>query len=242
MATGYVGSTLVAELNRLGNAGTYPARTAFVEEAAAANKWLNLNWHTTVHAVVSSPTTGVYAPGTTGADGGTGVGATITAAANGAGYTVDGHAMALGERVAYIANTDSKTNGIYTVTSLGSASTKWVVTRSTDYDNGTRAGMVSIGDWFGPIQAGTVNIGKYFRMNATGTGVNQSVIIGTDNITYGEISQPIFPAQLETVHALNLKADPLRTPANFKGFNAICNELAGTVNTAPTAALRSINI
>jgi len=39
MATGYAGSTLVAELNRLANAGTYPARTAFLEEAGAANKW-----------------------------------------------------------------------------------------------------------------------------------------------------------------------------------------------------------
>lgn len=39
MATGYEGSTLVAELNRLANSGTYPARTAFLEEAGAANKW-----------------------------------------------------------------------------------------------------------------------------------------------------------------------------------------------------------
>ena len=39
MATGYEGSTLVAELNRLANAGTYPARTAFLEAQGAANKW-----------------------------------------------------------------------------------------------------------------------------------------------------------------------------------------------------------
>lgn len=39
MATGYEGSTLVAELNRLANSGTYPARTAFLEETGAANKW-----------------------------------------------------------------------------------------------------------------------------------------------------------------------------------------------------------
>jgi len=39
MATGYDGSTLVAELNRLANAGTYPARTAFLEAQGAANKW-----------------------------------------------------------------------------------------------------------------------------------------------------------------------------------------------------------
>jgi hypothetical protein len=38
MATGYAGSTLVAELNRLAN-GTYPDRTLFLEAPGAANKW-----------------------------------------------------------------------------------------------------------------------------------------------------------------------------------------------------------
>lgn len=52
MATGYEGSTLVAELNRLANAGTYPARTAFLEEAAAACKWAGLPYtYETVHAL-----------------------------------------------------------------------------------------------------------------------------------------------------------------------------------------------
>jgi hypothetical protein len=39
MATGYAGSTLAAELNRLANGGTYPDRTAFKEEQGAANQW-----------------------------------------------------------------------------------------------------------------------------------------------------------------------------------------------------------
>lgn len=52
MATGYAGSTLVAELNRLANAGTYPARTAFLEEAGAACKWAGLSGiYETVHAL-----------------------------------------------------------------------------------------------------------------------------------------------------------------------------------------------
>ena len=36
---GTAGSTLCAELNRLANVGTYPARTAFLDEQGAANKW-----------------------------------------------------------------------------------------------------------------------------------------------------------------------------------------------------------
>lgn len=36
---GINGSTLCAELNRLANGGTYPARTAFLDEQGAANAW-----------------------------------------------------------------------------------------------------------------------------------------------------------------------------------------------------------
>jgi hypothetical protein len=41
--------------------------------------------------------------------------------------------------------------------------------------------------------------------------------------------------------ALNLKADPSRTPNNFKGINGICNELASTTGLEAVTALRSIN-
>ena len=39
MATGYAGSTLQAELNRLANAGTYPDRTLFKDVQGAANQY-----------------------------------------------------------------------------------------------------------------------------------------------------------------------------------------------------------
>lgn len=39
MAIGDAGSTFCAELNRLANGGTYPARTAFLDEQGAANAW-----------------------------------------------------------------------------------------------------------------------------------------------------------------------------------------------------------
>ena len=243
MATGYAGSTLQAELNRLANNGTYPNRSDFKSEAAAANAWLRNNWHSIVHAATTQATAGVYAAGTTGADGGTGVGATITAPAN-AALVIDGHTMLVGERVLYWYNTDARTNGLYTVTNAGSAGSKWVITRSTDADNGARAGEVSIGDWFGPVTAGTANINKYFRMSAVGTGVNGSIVIGTDNITYEVISQPTFPDQYETLHALNLKADPSRVYTSYKGHNAVASEIAGITDPAKyieiVTALRTV--
>lgn len=39
MPVGTAGSTLCAELNRLANGGTYPARTAFKDSQGAANTW-----------------------------------------------------------------------------------------------------------------------------------------------------------------------------------------------------------
>ena len=39
MALGTYGSTLTSELNRLANGGTYPAITAYVDQAAAAKAW-----------------------------------------------------------------------------------------------------------------------------------------------------------------------------------------------------------
>jgi len=42
-------STLVAELNRLANGGTYPAITAYLDEAAAARKWATARGVTIYH-------------------------------------------------------------------------------------------------------------------------------------------------------------------------------------------------
>lgn len=39
MATGVAGSTLVSELNRLANGGTYPLYTAYKAATGAANAW-----------------------------------------------------------------------------------------------------------------------------------------------------------------------------------------------------------
>jgi hypothetical protein len=47
--TGNIGSTLVAELNRLANGGTYPAITAYLDEAAAARKWATARGVTPYH-------------------------------------------------------------------------------------------------------------------------------------------------------------------------------------------------
>ena len=49
MPTGNPGSTLVAELNRLANGGTYPPIEDYLDEAAAARAWAAARGVTTQH-------------------------------------------------------------------------------------------------------------------------------------------------------------------------------------------------
>lgn len=64
-----------------------------------------------------------------------GVGATLTANANGAltSASLDGYLVAaVGDRIYVSGEAAGQNNGIYTITSLGSAGSKWVLTRSLD--------------------------------------------------------------------------------------------------------------
>jgi hypothetical protein len=237
VALGTYGSTLNDELNRLANGGTYPALSAYVDQAAAARAWaaqrsvtltvtdtvgvlneINTNLPF-VHAATTAPTSGVYVAGTTGADGGTGVGATLTAPSN-ARLVVDGHTISTGERVLYWQNTDAKTNGVYYVTDQGSASTKWVLTRA-DYANNAVAGQLII-DKYVYVQTGTTYGGKTFKTTTQGTGPSESIIIGTQNISF----------------ALTTDANPRNTWFDFSG---VCNKIANTTGLPAAAALRAIS-
>ena len=46
---------------------------------------------------------------------------------------------------------------------------------------------------------------------------------------------------LGLIAALNLKANGARTPAEYKGLNAVCNELASTTGKSAVDALRSMS-
>jgi hypothetical protein len=111
---------------------------------------------------VDNIATGAGAPvvaATTGAltvtQAGAGVGATLTNAGAQATLLLDGQNPTVGQRVLVKnqsggANTQ---NGVYTVTSVGSGATNWILTRATDYS--TPADINATG--IIPVSAGTVN-------------------------------------------------------------------------------------
>jgi hypothetical protein len=123
----------------------------------------------------------IYVNGTVGTDGGRGSGAILQAATDGV-LIVDGVAPSVGARVLVKNQANKNQNGIYTVTAVGSVSTFYSLTRATDYDNATTI-EVSDGDFL-TVTHGTTNADTTWIMNADGTGVNGSIVIGTDNITF----------------------------------------------------------
>jgi len=170
------------------------ANKAYVDNVSAG-----LNAHDSVVAATTAELAATYFSGTSGVDGGSGVGAYITASANGfialdTVSTSSSPALAVGSRVLVKNGTTGQTglssiaNGIYTITSVGSGSTLWTLTRASDYDN-SNVGEVNTGD-FTFVQAGSVNIGQGFVMNSTGTSTNPTggTKIGTDGIKWTQFS------------------------------------------------------
>ena len=170
------------------------ANKAYVDNVSAG-----LNAHDSVVAATTAELAATYFSGTAGADSGSGVGAYITASANGfisldTVSTSSSPALAVGSRVLVKNGTTDQTglssiaNGIYTITSVGSGSIPWVLTRASDYDN-SNAGEVNAGD-FTFVQAGSVNIGQGFVMNSTGVSTNPTggIRVGTDGIKWTQFS------------------------------------------------------
>lgn len=95
-------------------------------------------------------------PSCTYNNGTSGVGATLTATANGA-LSVDGIAAVANNRILVKDQASGAQNGIYVVTQTGSAGTPFILTRATDYDtSGTGTNEIDQGD-FVLILAGTAN-------------------------------------------------------------------------------------
>ncbi|WP_270818114.1 phage tail fiber protein [Aeromonas sp. Y318-3] len=117
------------------------------------------------------------------ANGSAGVGATLTATANGA-LSIDGVACQAGYRVLVKNQTSSAQNGIYAVTNPGSATTPWVLTRVADADTTSRlAGAVVT------VDQGTANGSLLFtndwkKTSTVGTnGMNWRVVVDSGNIS-----------------------------------------------------------
>lgn len=119
-------------------------------------------------------------PANTYNNGTAGVGATLTANANGV-LTVDGGTPALDDRIIVQDEGNAAHNGIYSLTTLGSGGAEYVLTRVTDMDQAAEIPVA-----LAYVSEGTVNAGGSFVVSGS-----SSYVVGTTNIVWS----PFTPAQ-----------------------------------------------
>lgn len=120
-------------------------------------------------------------------NGASGVGATLTNSGTQVALSVDGISLSVNDRVLVWQQTSGAQNGVYVVTTVGSGSTNWVLTRSADannYDPQTDTGLGG-GDYF-YVQEGTTGAGDSYVCTNTGT-----ITFGTTAITFAQFSGAI---------------------------------------------------
>lgn len=117
-------------------------------------------------------------PANTYANGAVGVGATLTANANGV-LTVDGYAVALGDRVLVKNEVATANNGLYVVTTLGTGGVPYVLTRDTQMDQANEFGGA-----FVPVEnKGTATANTLWLAN-----VAETIVVGTTAVSFTQLN------------------------------------------------------
>ncbi len=125
------------------------------------------------------------------ANGVLGVGATLTNAGAQAALSIDGVALAVSDRVLVKNQAAPAQNGIYTVTSIGSGATNWVMTRATDYDQA--AEVVQYGVVLS--DQGTTNAGILWQETGAGPWTIGTTAIVFAAFTSQSTSVPVLLSQ-----------------------------------------------
>lgn len=146
---------------------TDAANKQYVDDVAQG-----LNIHAASYAATTANLTATYSNGTSG------VGATLTNSGTQAAFSTDGVSPALNARILVRLQTNTFENGIYTLTTVGSVSTNWVLTRATDFDT---AAEIAGGD-FTFVDAGST------LANTGWVNIDEVTIVGTDPIVFQQFS------------------------------------------------------
>lgn len=164
---------------------------------------------------------------------------TITANANGALPNIDGVALAVGDRLLLKDGAAGADNGIYTVTSLGSAGTPFVLTRAADANVSADVvtGMATI------VTAGTVNANSIFRLTTAGViALNTTALTFSSRLTVGAAQADGDAVNLDVMQAQAWK-QPVRvaTAAALPAYTRVNNTITANANGA-LAAVDGINL
>jgi hypothetical protein len=157
----------------------------------------NLGLHPAVKGWVDAAQTGVL-PAHTYNNGAGGVGATMTADANGAfpAASIDGVAPVVAMRVWISGLWFGAQSGIYVVTQVGDAGTPWILTRDTDADSAAELGFL-----FAFVTGGATQEGLMYLIATSAA----ALVVGTTGLT--TLVAPLPPnVAVETARAETAEA------------------------------------
>ena len=157
---------------KLGNLATPTVSTDAATKQYVDDVAQGLNIHAASYAATTANLNATYSNGTSG------VGATLTNAGTQAAFTTDGTTPSQGDRILVKNQTATSQNGIYTLTTVGSGSTNWVLTRATDFDTAVE---IAGGD-FTFVDNGTT------YANTGWVNVDEVTTVGTDPIVFQQFS------------------------------------------------------
>ena len=165
-----------------GTISTSPVNgTDIVNKAYADSIASGINFHQSVRLA-----TAAALPANTYNNGTSGVGATLTANANGA-LTVDGVAAVAGNRILVKNEVTGANNGVYTVTQVGNGSTPYILTRATDFDSaGTGVDQIDAGDFF------LVTAGSTLANTSWVQQTPLPITVGTTAIVFSQFAAPVL--------------------------------------------------
>ena len=165
-----IGSATTATTQTPGDNSTKIATTAYVQAAVFGTTPVAACKYATIAALAAI----------TYSNGASGVGATLTEVGLGA-LSVDGTTPSVNDRVLVKNQVSTFQNGIYVVTTVGSAGVAFVLTRATDYNV---AADINIGDTTF-ISAGGTLANTTWTQNGT-----DNPVMGTDPITFTQTAGP----------------------------------------------------
>jgi len=157
---------------KLGNLATPTVSTDAATKQYVDDVAQGLNIHAASYAATTANLNATYSNGTSG------VGATLTNAGTQAAFTTDGTTPSVNDRILVKNQTTTSQNGIYTLTTVGSGSVNWVLTRATDFDTAVE---IAGGD-FTFVDNGTLNA------NTGWVNVDEVTTVGTDPIVFQQFS------------------------------------------------------
>ena len=140
-----------------------------------------INFHQSVRLA-----TAAALPANTYNNGASGVGATLTANANGA-LSVDGVAVVAGNRILVKNEVTQANNGVYTVTQIGSGAAPYILTRATDFDSaGTGVDQIDAGDFFLVTAGSTQSNTSWVQQTPL------PITVGTTAIVFTQFAAPVL--------------------------------------------------